>query len=341
MAALPAIVSPLATWWRTDAALRAFRVRMRRRRATIVPPRAGGWRDIAPGFERLRDLVGAGLPFHVAADRQQDARPDRARLIEALARGGTVFMPQAHQVLPRVARLVVALRAALLGAFRDEASYLFLVEGRGREGMGLHHDGDVDAFWLQLEGRRTVTLGPAVRRGTPEHMADEPAGTRGWRTHALEPGSLLYVPPRTPHRVVCHERSLALTLTWSQPRGAARTAAARARALVDWDVAGGRAEPWPLPRRTDRLFTQVPVAAGPLDRGRGVFTLWTADGTARLPRATRAIAAQLATMPVVRAPGVELARLEPLVALGILGDEDLPQLVVPDDPATLDAWRFT
>ncbi|MBI2205570.1 MAG: hypothetical protein HYU41_17125 [Candidatus Rokubacteria bacterium] len=335
------IVSPLATWWRTGAAFRAFRVRMRARRATILHPRDAAWRGIAPGFERLRDLVGAGLPFQLAADHHQVARPDRARLIEALDGGATVFMPQAHQVLPRVARLMVALRAALLGAFRDEASYLFLVEGRGREGMGLHHDGDVDAFWLQLEGRRTVTVGPAVPRGTPEAMEGDRAGTRGWRTHALAPGSLLYLPPRTPHRVACHERSLALTLTWGRPHRGARTAAARARALVDWDVAGGRVEPWPLPRRRDRLFTQVPAAAGPLDRARHAFTLWTADGTAQLARDTRAVAAHLATMPTVRANGADRARLAPLVALGILGDEDLPQLVVPDDAARLDAWRFT
>src|SRR5688572_24447848 len=105
---------------------------------------------------------------------------------------------------------MVALRAALLGPAREECSFLFLVEGRGREGMGLHHDGEVDGVWIQLEGRRTVTLGPPVSRGAPEELDTVP-DTRGWQTLSLSPGSLLYLPARTPHRVVCHERSLALT----------------------------------------------------------------------------------------------------------------------------------
>src|SRR5437762_11950736 len=98
---------------------------------------------------------------------------------------------------------MVALREELLGPRRDEASFLFLVEGRGRQGMGLHHDGDVDAFWLQLEGRRRVTLGPPVSRRAPEDLGAPPAHRRGWRTIDLQPGSLLHLPPRTPHAVVC------------------------------------------------------------------------------------------------------------------------------------------
>jgi mannose-6-phosphate isomerase-like protein (cupin superfamily) len=313
---------------------------VRDRRPALVAARDASWRSIAPGFERLRELIGSGLPFHVAADRQQDARPDGAQRLDALDRGATVFLPQAHQVLPRVARLMVALRATLLGPFRDEASYLFLVDGRGREGMGLHHDGDVDAFWLQLEGRRTVTLGPPVRRGTPEELGIAPTRGRGWRTHALAPGSLLYVPPRTPHRVVCHERSLALTLTWTPPRRRARTGDARARAMVEWDVAAGRAEPWPPDRDGDRLWTQVPAAAGPVDRARRRFTLWTADGRAHLPVGARAVAAALAAMPSLRARATDPASVAPLIALGILAEDDLPRLVIPDDPSTLDGWEF-
>ena len=83
--------------------------------------------------------------------------------------------------------------------------------------MGLHHDGEVDAFWLQLAGRRTVTIGPRVPPGTPEDLDDRLAGAgrrNGWRTLDLEPGTLFHLPARTPHAVVCRRRSLAITLTW-------------------------------------------------------------------------------------------------------------------------------
>ena len=294
----------------------------------MLAARDDAWRRLTPPFERLVDLARAGLPFHLAAERRQGRAPDADRLREALKSGATVFLPQAHQVLPRVARSMVALRAAL-GPFGDGASYLFLVEGRGREGMGLHHDGDVDAFWLQLDGRRTVTLGPPVPRGAPEEL-NVPARGRGWRTMALAPGSLLHVPARTPHRVVCHERSLALTLTWA--RG-------RRRAATDWDVTSGRAEPWPSDRASDRLWTQVPVAAGPVDRTGRAFTLATPDGRVRVPAAAHEVASRLQAMPAVRLRGDD-ARVAPLVALGILADEDLPLVVVPEDPSTLDGWKF-
>ena len=75
-------------------------------------------------------------------------------------------MPQIHQVLPRVARLMAALRATLFGPGREETSFLFIVNGKGRQGMGLHHDGPVDSVWVQLEGRRTVTTGQQVPPGT-------------------------------------------------------------------------------------------------------------------------------------------------------------------------------
>ena len=321
------IVSPLATWFATDSVRARFRQTRLGRRATLLGTRDDTWRRLTPSFERLVELARAGLPFHYAAERRQRRAPSRLR--QALAGGATVFLPQAHQVLPRVARLMVALRAALdLGG--DAASYLFLVEGRGREGMGLHHDGEVNAFWLQLEGRRTVTLGPPVPRGTPEAMEAQPRG-RDWRTIALPPGSLLHVPPRTPHRVVCHERSLALTLTWECSRRPAQT---------EWDVAGGRAEPWPPDRAADRLWTQVPVAAGPLDRAGRAFTLAMPDGRARMPAAAHAIASRLGTMPSVRVAAND-ARVASLVALGILADEDLPIVVVPSNPSTLDGWNFT
>lgn len=334
------LVSPLATWWPTEAGLTRFRARQLGRHTALLRARDRAWRTLAPDFDRALSLIDAGVPYQVASDRHHDRAPDRARVRDALGAGATVFLPQAHQVLPRVARLMVALRAALLGPGRAECSFLFLVNGRGREGMGLHHDGEVDGFWLQLEGRRTVTLGPPVKRGTPEGLDDATANdtARGWRTLALPPGSLLYLPPRTPHRVVCHERSLALTLTWGAPRRAARTTDARARAMADWDVASGRAEPWPPPKSRTRMWTQVPIALA-ANGGRRAATMWTPEGRAAVPSGARALVSRLAAMPALRMPRASRA-VDDLVALGVLADEDLPLLIRPDDAATLDGWRF-
>ena len=272
--------------------------------------------------------MGAGVPFQIALERRYDRSGDPRRLPTALKRGATVYLPQAHQVLPRVARLMVALRETLLGARHEECSFLFLVEGRGREGLGLHHDGEVDAFWLQLEGRRTVTLGPPVAPRTPLDLDRRLVGGRGWRTLDLPPGSLLYLPPRTPHAVVCHGRSLALSLTWSRRRARAPRAT--------WDVVSGRARP--RPRRDPRwLWTQVPVTVGALDRARQRFRLHTPEGAVWLPARTRQLASRLAGMPAVAGDAPAAA---PLVALGVLAPEDLPLVLVPTAPRALDGWRF-
>ena len=305
-----------------------FTRRVLGRRVALLHPRDASWRTLAPAFAGAVALARAGVPFHIALARRYDRTGDPRRLPQALARGATIYVPQAHQVLPRVARLMVALREHLLGVRAEESSFLFLVEGRGREGLGLHHDGDVDAFWVQLEGWRTVTLGPPVRPRTPADLDARSAGGRGWRTLQLQPGSLLYLPPRTPHAVVCHGRSLALSLTWSRRR--ARTAGTL------WDVASGRARP--RPRRDARwLWTQVPVAVGALDQRRRRFRVRTPEGTAWLPARAHALAAQLAGMPAVAAGDADVA---PLVALGVLAPEDLPQALVPDAPRALDGWHF-
>ncbi|HZF07041.1 MAG TPA: cupin domain-containing protein [Patescibacteria group bacterium] len=320
--------SPLASWFAGPAARRRFTRRVLGRRVALLSPRDAAWRCVAPGFAGAVALARAGVPFQIALERRYDRTGDPRRLARALDSGATVFLPQAHQVLPRVARLMVALRAELLGARREECSFLFLVEGHGRAGMGLHHDGEADAFWLQLEGRRTVTLGPPVAPRTALDLDGRRAAGPGWRTLDLPPGSLLYLPPRTPHDVVCHGRSLALSLTWSRRRAHAGRAT--------WDVASGRAQP--MPRRDPRwLWTQVPVTAGGLDRARRRFRLRTPEGTAWLPARTRRLAARLACMPVMAA-GTPAAA--PLVALGVLAPEDLPLVLVPDAPRALDGWRF-
>jgi Cupin superfamily protein len=336
------LVSPLATWFAGPAAIERFRARRLGRAPTVLRPRDRAWRDIAPDFATTVAMARAGTPFQIAIERRYDRSGNPRRLRAALASGATVFLPQVHHVLPRLARLMVALRVALLGPMREETSFLFVVEGRGRPGMGLHHDGAVDAFWLQLEGRRTVTLGPPVRPGTPADLDPRRARRgRGWRTIELPPGTLLHLPPWTPHDVVCHERSLALSLTWRAQDAHARRAAPRARraGLTAWDVVSGRVDAMPQASRT-HLWTQVPVVAGPLTRTG--FELLTPDGILHLPAVAHRLARQLTLMPRLRPPrGLRSrAALAPLLAHGIVAPQDLPLRIRPDDPRALDGWRF-
>ncbi len=344
-----ALSSPLASWFTDEAAVARFRRRGLGRRPVIIPPREASWRAIAPDFQGAVTLAGSGLPFQIAADRRYDRSGDPSRLGPALAAGQTVFLPQVHQVLPRLMRLMVALRAAFLGPFREECSFLFLVDGTGRPGMGLHHDGAVDSFWLQLEGRRTVTVGPPVPVGAPPDLDRRLAAggrRRRFSTRDLTPGALFYIPPWTPHEVVCRGRSLALSLTWRVRRRAAaaawppRVASWReATGLTAWDVVSGYALAVPRPSR-DRLWTQVPVVAGPVDRRRRALLVWTpGSGTLWLPATGRPLLRQLVRMPRLRRR--DAGRLLPrLLAAGIVGPRDLPQVINPDDPATLDGWRF-
>ena len=287
-------------------------------------------------------MARGGVPFQIAAHRRYDRSGEPRRLAPALRSGATVFMPQIHQVLPRVTRLMVALRAGLFGPFREECSFLFLVDGRGRTGMGLHHDGEVDAVWLQLEGRRTVTIGPPVRRGAPLDIeTPPPSGDPRWATFDLAPGSLFSLPPRTPHEVVCHARSLALSFTWAPARRSRRSPpGGRLQSLARWDVVSGQVSPMPR-RRRDWLWTQVPVRAGPPHRHRPSFTLWTPDGPLHLPSAARPLVERLALMPALRARNARpRAALRHLVSLGILAPHDLPLRIVPADPRALDGWHF-
>jgi len=272
----------------------------------------------------------------IAAERRYRRRPTRAQIERAFAEGATIYMPQVHQVLPRVARLMTALRATLFGPGREECSFLFLVNGKGRQGMGLHHDGEVDSVWLQLEGRRTVTTGPPVSPGTRADLHDLAVG-RGWHTRDLAPGSLFYLPPRTPHRVVCHGRSLALSMTWKRRR-TPLTGHQGAKAMTAWDVVAGRAEPIPRASRR-RVWTQVPAIAGAVDRKRGDFPLWLDGGVLRLPEAAHALAKRLAAMPSLERSALGRGA-RPLLDAGILGPRDLPLRIVPRRPRALDGWRF-
>jgi hypothetical protein len=337
----PRAETALSTWLAGPAAEAEFRRRWLGSAPVVLPPRDRRWREIAPGFAEWPGLARAGLPFQIAAERRYDRSGNARRLAPALAEGKTVFFPQIHQVLPRLARLMAALCATVLAPARAARSFLFLVQGQGREGLGLHHDGPVDAFWLQLDGRRTVTLGPPVPRGSPEELPDTYASRPGagdWRTVDLEPGTLFYMPPRTPHRVLCRGRSLAVSLTWRRA-GRARDGAA---GIAPWDVASGRADRVPPASRT-QLWTQVPAVAGSVARGGNGFVLRLPDGARiRLPAAARPVATSLAAMPSWRAPLplATRAALAPLIELGIVASRDLPRLIVPAVPRKLDGWRF-
>jgi len=339
--------SPLASWFAGAAAEEAFRRRRLGARPALLSPRDHAWRAIAPAFGDCLALAEAGSPFQTALERHYDRSADRRRLPRALAAGESVFFPQVHQVLPRLMRLMVALRATFLGGGREETSFLFLAEGRGREAMGLHHDGETDAFWLQLEGRRHLTIGPPVPRGAPDDLdprvipARRAAGPRpstGWWSGTLAPGTLFYLPPRTPHRVIYHGRSLALSLTWKRPGSRARL---DPTALLDWDVAGGRADRVP-PASRHRLWAQAPALAGPLRPGAAGFTLRVPGGAITLPSSAHALARRLAVMPWwqdVRVPSRGGA-LALLAAHGLIAARDLPLRIIPAAPQALDGWRF-
>ena len=334
-------VSPLATWFTGPATLAAFRRRRLSRAPVVLRARNGDWREIAPDFATVVAMAESGLPFQIAAERRYDRSGDARRLGAALTAGATVFLPQVHQVLPRLMRLIVALRAAFLGPLREECSFLFAVEGRGRPGMGLHHDGPVDAFWLQLEGRRTLTLGPPVRPGTPEDLGPRtPRTGPGWRTLDLAPGTLFHLPPWTPHDVICHGRSLALSLTWRalDARRRRATTVARQLGLASWDVVSGHVDAMPAASRS-RLWTQVPVVVGA--RSRSGFDLVTAGGTLRLPSSALAVSRRLALMPSFPSSSVTRGALDALLTHGVVGPQDLPRRIVPEDTGALDGWRFS
>ena len=341
--------SPLESWFPGARTLARFHRRALGRVPAILPPRDRAWRAVAPDFAACVRMAGSGLPFQIAAERRVDRSGDPRRLAAALASGQTAYLPQVHQVLPRLMRLMVSLRSTFFrpapGFVREECSFLFVVEGAGRAGMGLHHDGDVDAFWLQLEGRRTVTIGPRVPPGTPEDLEDRPPSTGhrpGWRTFDLEPGTLFHLPARTPHAVVCRRRSLAVTLTWQRAARPATRAMRRRHplaGLLGWDVVSGFAEPIPRTRRGS-LWTQVPVLVRGVGRERDL-RVWTPDGEGpRLPARAGPWADRLPLMPRLPRPLARAAGLEPLVDAGILAPYDLPLRIRPDDPAALDGWRF-
>ena len=283
----------------------------------------------------------AGCPSRSSRTAGSTAPAIRAASPPPSRRGQTAYLPQVHQVLPRLMRLIVALRAALLGPGREESSFLFIVQGTGRRGMGLHHDGEVDAFWLQLEGRRTVTVGPRVRPGT-RRGARRPAGARRpsrGMAH-LRPRARKPVPPAGAHPA---RRGLPATLAGHHAHVGACREAGHGRPTGDRapslgrGVRDSRSRSRPPSPRT--LWVQVPRArrAGRGARPRSACGPRTARGhacpgrRARGPRGSASCRASRATL-------AQAAGLSPLVGAGILGPRDLPLRIRPEDP--IDARRL-
>jgi hypothetical protein len=188
-----------------------------------------------------------------------------------------------------------------------------------------------------------VTIGPPVAPRTPQEIPGlPPDGDPRWTTLTLEPGTLFYMPPRTPHDVICHTRSLALSLTWgpATATGRRRSARARAESLTGWDVASGHVTAVP-PASRRRLWTQVPVLADAARPARGGFKLWTPDGALRCPAAVRPLARHLAVMPTLRRDDiVDSEALALMIDHGILAPRELPLRIVPDDVRALDGWNY-
>ena len=125
--------------------------------------------------------------------------------------------------------------------------------------MGLHHDGPVDAFWLQLEGRRTVTLGAPVAPGTPQ---DLPAMVRGPRgvAHARSPSGDALSPAPVDAARRRLPRALAGAVAHVDERSGPRAPRARRRA-------GGVGRRVGLGRPHTAGLAPSTVDSGPGDRG--------------------------------------------------------------------------
>ena len=86
------------------------------------------------------------------------------------------------------------------------------------------------------------------------------------------------------------------------------------------------------------MWGQVPAIAGAV--AGTTMTLILPDGErARVPRVPTATRQGLALMAGFERTALGRA-LPALEALGIVGAQELPLIVVPDAPAALDGWRF-
>ena len=108
--------------------------------------------------------------------------------------------------------------------------------------------------------------------------------------------------------------------------------------MTAWDVVAGRAEPIPRASRR-RVWTQVPVFAGAVDRKRGDFPLWLDGGVLRLPEAAHALAKRLAAMPSLERSALGRGA-RPSSTRESWDRAICPLRIVPRRPRALDGWRF-
>jgi 50S ribosomal protein L16 3-hydroxylase len=87
-------------------------------------------------------------------------------------------------------------------------------------GAGPHYD-NYDVFIIQGEGRRTWELGQRCDDQSPLQADTDMrilAQFRGQRSHTLECGDVLYIPPGVAHRGVSHGDSTSFSLGFRAPR---------------------------------------------------------------------------------------------------------------------------
>jgi hypothetical protein len=180
---------------------------------TVSPAQFDALHVDAAAIDRL---LAAGVPFHMAGDRQQDERPRVADAAKRLAAGETLYLVQPHEYMPRLRRFLHqrSREAGFLG--RPARTFLFRVAVPGREAMGMHDDGNMDLAWVQLEGERFVTFGTQYAKGRKRALRSADGKTAGWFQGGQPAGTFLYLPPWSPHEVRCRKPSIAVSIYWEQ-----------------------------------------------------------------------------------------------------------------------------
>ncbi len=210
-------------------------------------------RDMALTTEEILALVNAGVPAHLALKGRQDEHPEPRSIPRRVAAGESLFLVQPHEYMPRLRRWIHHAGRALGLSGRPVRSFLFLVDRPGRPAMPLHDDAENELLWLQLDGERFVRFGPpgeAVAPVRPQPVREADGRHGGWFEGGLPAGSLLYLPPWTPHAVRCRKRSVALSVYWEPARAADRVPA--------WLHHLGLGEaPAETPAQLERLLTRA------------------------------------------------------------------------------------
>ena len=284
-------------------------------------------------------MAAGGVPFQIAAERRYDRSGDPRPLRRALDEGAHRLLPQVHQVLPRLMRLIVALR---VGAARSSKRRV-LVSVRRR---GARADGDGTS--PRRAGGRV--LAPA--RGAAHGHA------RRRRSRRERPGSAVH--GRRP-RGVAHARARPGEPLPPAPVDAARRRLPRplAGALAHvGDGAGSRVTRDAPPRwrrgtspparsmRIPPVSRRATVDSGPGDRGPARHGGAVPPDDARRRRRPSGTAARRigAGRDAVRSPVPDARRHAALRLASRARDRGAPGSSAadhPERPGQLDGWRFS